>query len=111
VSGYGRWGPPKPLSEVWKIPQGSHADHAAEQDFAAGGRKARKVRLPNGRSATASIALKKLPKSRRVYAYMRYSLDRRTITRYVGEATEPTRLKALKRAWKLAHSKGLLDES
>jgi hypothetical protein len=83
-------------------------DYAAEQDAAAGGRNRRQVRLSGGGSATASIRLKHLPNSRRVYAYLRYSLRGKTVTKYVGDATASTRRKALRKAWKLARQKSLI---
>lgn len=56
----------------------------------------------------ASIRLKCLPNSRRVYAYLRYSLAGKTITKYVGDATAPTRPEALRKAWKLARERSLI---
>lgn len=102
------WAAAPPCPEVWKVPPGSAADYAAEQDGAAGGRNRRQIRLPEGRLATASIRLKHLPNSRKVYAYLRYSLAGKTITKYIGDATAPTRLEALRRAWKLARQKNLI---
>lgn len=92
------------------MPPGTRAQHAAEQDRAAGGRSARTVRLLDGGTATASIRLQRLPKSRRVYAYLRYSVDGRTKTRYAGDATANTRERALRQAWTDARKRGLLIE-
>lgn len=105
-----RWSPQPSSAEVWKVPPGTRAEHTAEQDKAAGGRAARMVRLLNGRTATASIRLHRLPKSRRVYAYLRYSVDGHTRTKYAGDATAGTREKSLKRAWSQAHDGGLMTE-
>jgi DNA mismatch endonuclease (patch repair protein) len=105
-----RWGPQPPLAEVWKVPTGPRSQQAAEQDKAAGGRSARAVRLLDGRTATGSIRLKHLPKSRRIYAYLRYSVDGETRTKYAGDATSDTREKALKQAWIEAHKRGLMSE-
>lgn len=102
------WATTPPRPEAWKVPAGSAVDYAAEQDGAAGGRNRRQVRLSGGRSATASIRLKRLPSSRRVYAYLRYSLAGKTITKYVGDVTAPTRLEALRNAWELVHQKNLI---
>lgn len=104
-----RWAPSLPLAEVWKVPPGTTSDHAVEQDTAAGGRRRRLVKLATGRSARASIRLKNLPKSRKVYAYLRYSVDGKTITKYVGDATAETRDKALRKAWRVARKKGLME--
>ena len=46
-------------------------------------------RLRDGRTATASVALKHWPKSRRVYAYLRYWVDGRTVVAYIGDVTPP----------------------
>lgn len=102
------WATTVPRSEAWRAPTGSRKDYAAEQDAAAGGRGRRQVRLPGGGLAMGSIRLKRLPKSRRVYAYLRYSSDGKTITQYVGDATAPTRLEALRMAWKLARQRNLI---
>ncbi len=92
------------------MPPGTRSERTAEQDKAAGGLTARQVKLADGRTATASIRLKRLPKSRRVYAYLRYSVDGKTITKYAGDATAKTRGKALQQAWDRAQSDGLTTE-
>ena len=97
-----------PRDEDWRPQRGrSRADRSAEQDRAAGGRKQREIRLSNGRWSTASVELKRLPKGRRVYGYLRYADGGRTVNRYIGEVTAGSRDAALKRAWNLAHEKGL----
>lgn len=105
-----RWDPQPPRAEIWKVPRGTRAEHSAEQDRAAGGRKARMVKLLDGGSAIGSIRLQRLPKSRRVYAYLRYSVDGKTRTKYVGDATMDTRAEALKLAWRQARDSGLMSE-
>jgi hypothetical protein len=50
-----------------------------------------------------------MPKGRRVYAYLRYSVGGKTITKYVGDATADSRPAALRKAWRQARDKGLLD--
>jgi len=85
----------------------SQVERSAEQDRAAGGHKRREIRLGEGRWATASVELKRLPKGRRVYGYLRYADGGRTVNRYIGEVTAESRQSALKRAWGLAHEKGL----
>jgi hypothetical protein len=92
------------------VPPGTRSERGAEQDKAAGGLTARQVKLADGRTATASIRLKRLPKSRRVYAYLRYSVDGKTITKYAGDATAKTRERALQQAWNHAQSGGLMTE-
>lgn len=104
-----RWRPHGPADTAWR-PQANltRAERSAEQDRAAGGHQARAVELPDGRTVSASIELKVLPKSRRLYAYLRFSADGRTHNRYVGEVDEPTREANLTCAWRLVHEKGLL---
>lgn len=87
----------------------SREERVCEQDIAAGGRENRLVALSNGRTATASVSLQHFKKSRRVYAYVRYKSDRKTINLYVGDATAPTRKQALAIAWALVLSKRLLE--
>jgi hypothetical protein len=92
-----RWAAAPVRPEVWRVPAGSSTDYATEQDEAAGGHNRRLINLPGGGSAMASIRLKCLPNSRRVYAYLRYSLAGKTVTKYVGDATAPTRHEALRK--------------
>jgi DNA mismatch endonuclease (patch repair protein) len=56
----------------------------------------------------ASISLKPVPGGRRVYAYLRYKDQMRTVTRYVGDASAMTREEALALGWTAAFEKGLL---
>ena len=86
------------------------AEARAEQDQAAGGREARRVDLGDGKTALASIELKLLPKGRRVYAYLRFTRDGKTVNEYLGEATAIDRPTALIRGFDLARTKGLLIE-
>jgi hypothetical protein len=65
--------------------------------------------LPDGRCALASISLRRFPKGRRVYAYLRFKDGSRTVTRYVGQVHESLRADALAAAWKAAREKGFVD--
>lgn len=67
------------------------------------------MHLDNGRTATASVALKHFAKTRRVYAYLRYSVEGKTITAYIGDATADCREDALRLAWRAVHKHKLLD--
>jgi hypothetical protein len=82
----------------------SPPERTAEQDAAAGGRDNRIVRRPDGGAVVASIALRIPPNSRRVYAYLRWSVPGAgTRERYVGEVSAaPDRSDALRLAWSLA---------
>ena len=86
----------------------SRSEAAEEQDRAAGGRDRRMIKLADGRTPTAYVALFSGAGSRRVYAKMRYWLEGRTIENYVGEAPGATREERLRTAWRLAERKGLL---
>ena len=92
------WRPPAEMTEPQK---------RAQQDEAAGGRGKRAVRLANGKVATASIQLKRFKKGLKVWAYLRYQDGPKTVTKYVGDATAPTRGEALRVAWTLARKKKL----
>lgn len=102
------WASTSPSPGAWKVPAGSLADRAKEQDVAAGGRERRRLRPDNGTTATASIALKHFAKTRRVYAYLRYSVAGKTITLYIGDATADCRKDALRIAWRIVHERKLL---
>lgn len=97
------WKPSRPDPAAWRpIPGSTSSARAAEQDNAAGGRDARRVQLPGGRHAVASVALRAPRSSRRIYAYLRWYERRRTRERYLGEVNEPTRAANLAAAWNLA---------
>ena len=105
------WQPPSALRSAYRSPTAATAtERRAEQDRAAGGRAARAVQLGNGRSSIASVELKALPKSRRVYAYLRHTEQGRTVSRYLGEPAGETRAEALADAWRIARERGLLDD-
>ena len=88
-------------------PSRNQSGHTAEQDSAAGGREQRLIKLDQNRIAAASIALRHFDKSRRIYAYLRFKSQGKTIERYVGDVTASTRAAALQEGWKLARRKGL----
>ncbi len=99
----------QPADAEWRAPTGrSRAEATAEQDLSAGAPSRRLVSLPDGRSARASIELKKNPKARRIYANLRYSVDGKTVTKYVGEVSESSRLENLQAAWKIVHAQAML---
>ncbi|MFL6144328.1 MAG: very short patch repair endonuclease [Labedaea sp.] len=78
----------------------SRAASAAEQDKAAGGAERRQIFLSDGRVATASICLRVLPKSRRIYAYLRWSDAGKTTERYICQVHGATRRENLASAWR-----------
>jgi DNA mismatch endonuclease (patch repair protein) len=81
------------------------AQRAAEQDAAAGGRERRRVRRVDGPIVVASVALRLPSRSRRVYAYLRWTGPNRvTYERYLGDVSETdNREAALRMAWSVAH--------
>lgn len=102
------WAADCPADTAWRGRQGrSRRALAAEQDCAAGGPDHRWVNLPDGRQARASVALKLLPRTRRIRAYLRWSDNGRSPTRYLGEVGFPSRTENLEEGWRLAHEKGL----
>lgn len=64
----------------------------------------RVVPRADGTQALASVALRCYPKSRRVYAYLRWtSGSSKTAERYIGDVTDcPNRATALAEAWRRA---------
>jgi DNA mismatch endonuclease (patch repair protein) len=105
-----RWRKVPPQPGAWRAPAGlTPAQRAAEQDRAADGHERRQLLRPDGRTVTASIALRHPPSSRRIYAYLRWSASPgRTRERYVGEVTEPSREGNLRLAWARVHDLSLL---
>lgn len=96
--------------EAWRPPKGlSRDERIAEQDEAAGGEQAREITMDDGHRARASIAFRRQPKGRRVYAYLRWSVGGKTYERYVGEVDQDTRIANLAHAWRSALLAGLLD--
>lgn len=103
------WADKLPPERAWKGRKGrSRQAMAAEQDRAAGGSDRRWVDLGDGRKARASVALKLLPRTRRIRAYLRWSDRGRSPTRYLGEVGHETRAANLAEGWRLAWDKGLL---
>lgn len=103
------WNEVTPPDEAWRpSDRVARAISAAEQDRAAGGRKARQLWLRDGETATASISLRRYKKTRRIRAYLRWYHNGRTHERYVGEVNLPTRDENLAAAWAMAHRRCLL---
>ena len=103
-----RWAEAAPDPHTYRPTGLSPAEIKRQQDEAAGGAANRTVRLEDGSSATASIALKGM--GRRVYAYLRYKTANRTITRYVGEAPGEERFERLVNSWRTVRDRGLLHQ-
>lgn len=107
-----RWKSELPPDEAWRPNPGmSREGRAEEQDRAAKGRDRRCVRLAEGRYARGSIALRLLPRTRRVRAYLRWSDQGRTRERYVCEAELGSRAENLESAWEAARVRGLVVDT
>ena len=101
------WLPARRDPALYKPASGlTSAQRAAEQDAAAGGREHRLRRRPDGRTVVASVALRMPPRSRRVYAYLRWTAPNRvTRERYLGDVSETgNREAALRVAWLAART-------
>jgi DNA mismatch endonuclease, patch repair protein len=99
------------VSEILHSDGSSSAEFAAEQDRAAGGRDARKVRLNDGNEALASVRMQMLKGKKSVYAYLRYRAHGETKRHYIGKVVAPTRAEALTIAWRIVREKNLLDQT
>ena len=84
------------------MPGRPRAETRLEQDRAAGGRERRRLRLDDERVALASVALRVQPNSRRIYAYLRWSVGHKTFEKYLGEVTGSSRPENLAQAWRHA---------
>lgn len=94
------WRETIPEPEAYRPPPGlSNTERAREQDDAAGGRDRRLVTLTGNRVALASVALRLLPRTRRIYAYLRWSDGGKTNERYICEVTHSARRENLAAAW------------
>jgi DNA mismatch endonuclease, patch repair protein len=100
------------MSDILHSSGSSSADFTAEQDQAAGGRDARKVRLKDSSETLASVRLQQqTKKGNYVYAHLRYRAYGETRTRYIGRIKGSTRAEALATAWRIVHDKDLLNPS
>ncbi|RKN46353.1 very short patch repair endonuclease [Micromonospora endolithica] len=103
-----QWRDAPPIESAWRPLKGITAsERAEEQDVAAGGREKRLLLAASGRSVLASIYLRLPPKSRRVYAYLRWPEGRKTRERYVCQVSHESREENLAEAWRRALSTGL----
>ncbi|MFB9832260.1 very short patch repair endonuclease [Actinoallomurus acaciae] len=68
------------------------------------------VEVGDGQFARASIALRVLPKTRRIRAFLRWSHHGKTTEEYLGEVEYDTRAANLAEAWRRAWDAGLLTE-
>ncbi|MFE7326552.1 very short patch repair endonuclease [Streptomyces sp. NPDC057565] len=106
------WNDRLPPAKAYKPRLGLSRDkRTAEQDKAAGGRYRRAVPLGKGQYARASITLRLYRRTRRIRAYLRWSVSGGTEERYVCDVAEATRAANLAHAWSKAREAGLaVDE-
>ncbi|MFC6091479.1 very short patch repair endonuclease [Saccharothrix lopnurensis] len=105
----GRWKDHLPPERAYKRRPGGTSP-VEEQNRAAGGRKHRNIDIGDDRLACASITLRLYRRTRRIRAYLRWSLDGKTQEKYVCEVDFGYRKQNLTEAWKQAREKGLLVE-
>lgn len=97
------------MESAWRARKGMTASQrTVEQDEAAGGRENRRMITSSGRHVLASVYLRLPPKSRRVYAYLRWPEGRKTQERYIGQVTAEDRAGNLAQAWAEVSRKGLM---
>ena len=102
------WSDETPDDSAWRpAPELSRAARQAEQDRAAGGATERLIDIGGGIRAKASIELRRLRKSRRIYSYLRWYQAGKTEVRYVGEVAEHSREANLAAAWERVKKCGL----
>ncbi|MGW1193989.1 very short patch repair endonuclease [Streptomyces sp. NPDC002559] len=103
------WNDRLPPEKAYKPRAGLTRDkRTAEQDKAAGGRYRRAVPLEPDRYARASIMLRLYRSTRRIRAYLRWSVSGETEERYVCDVDEPTRAANLALAWSKAREAGMV---
>ena len=82
-----------------------------EQDLAAGGAEYRKVRLDDGRVATASVEIRVLPRGYQEWAWLRFKAGSKTSRRYIGKVTSETRELSLALAWRIARENQVIEKA
>lgn len=82
-----------------------------EQDFAAGGQEYRKVKLPSGGEALASIEVHTFSKGIQQWGYLRFKLEGKNYRFYVGKVSAATRAESLATGWRLVRSKRVLERA
>jgi hypothetical protein len=99
------WSPTHVNDTQWKVVYASKQSLALEQDQAAGGRNQRRMR---GSGALARVTLK--ARNRRLYAELRWQINKKSHSQHLGEVTAPNRSANLAAGWKLAHDRGLTND-
>ena len=82
-----------------------------EQDRAAGGDHMRKVKLPDGVVATASVSVQTFPKSYQEWGYLRFKTGGKTMRCYIGKVSADTLDESLTIGWRMAREKRVLERA
>jgi len=82
-----------------------------EQDLAAGGENFRKVMLPDGSVATASVSVQMFARGKQQWGYLRFKVDSKTIRCYIGKVSAETLEQSLAIGWRLVREKRTLERS
>lgn len=75
------------------------------QDIAAGGQGKRRLHVSDGVEVTASVAVRRYKKTVQEYGFLQFKHDGKTVTRYLGKVTAPSKLEALTKGWELVMEK------
>ena len=98
------WSPTQVRDTQWKPPvHPTKQAQALEQDHAAGGREHRVVHGNEG--ALGRVVLQ--ARNRRLYAELRWQVNKKQHSKYLGEVTAANRAANLAAGWQLAHDQGL----
>ena len=98
------WNPIPVRDAQWKGPvYWTKQSQALEQDYAAGGRDHRVIQGSGG--ALGRVVLQ--ARNRRLYAELRWQIDKKQHSRYLGEVTADNRAANLATGWQRAHDLGL----
>jgi hypothetical protein len=99
--------PPPKGTHPWKVhPYWTKQSQALEQDNAAGGREHRVMR---NCGALGRVVLQH--RNLRLYAELRWQVNKKQLSRYLCEVTADTRAANLAAGWQLAHDRGLTTPS
>lgn len=100
------WNPTHVRDAQWKVVYSNKQSLALEQDHAAGGRD---NRVMQDSGALARVVLQ--ARNRRLYAELRWQIDKKQHSRYLGEVAAANRAANLAAGWQLAHDRGLTTTS
>ena len=103
------WNPTHVRDTQWKAPvYSTKQSQALEQDHAAGGDRDHRVVHGSG-GALGRVVLQ--ARNRRLYAELRWQVNKKQYSRYLGEVTAANRASNLAAGWQRAHDLGLTTTS